>query len=284
MKNATHFIVFDIERNFRPYKSEDPSEIVDIGAVKIDASTMKIIGEFSELVKPSAPLTRHTTKLTGITKKDLIGVEKFPRIIEKFIKFIGEDSIFISWGKEDYRFLSHDCTLHGVECPCMEKDSRFDVQKFVFQAYEELFEHTPSLQFAVEQLDLTWEGRQHRAFADAENTANIFLKAYSERDINRRYKRHGELELVKNGKLTEKAKKKMRKWAFKEMKNSTERPFVWSAFENSDTWESITERYYISESAVELLKKHFPTALRKAERQLRYLAEMEKLEEEGKVK
>ncbi|PGM97374.1 exonuclease [Bacillus cereus] len=275
MKNATHFIVFDIERNFRPYKSEDPSEIVDIGAIKIDVSTMKVIGEFSELVKPSAPLTRHTTKLTGITKKDLIGVEKFPQIIEKFIQFIGEDSIFISWGKEDYHFLSHDCTLHGVECPCMDKESRFDVQKFVFQAYEELFEHTPSLQFAVEQLDLTWEGRQHRAFADAENTANIFLKAYSERDINKRYKRHGELELVKNGKLTEKAKKKMRKWAFKEMKKSAERPFVWSAFESSDTWESITERYYISESAVELLKKHFPTAVRKAERQLRYLAEME---------
>ncbi|EOO15711.1 MULTISPECIES: exonuclease [Bacillus] len=275
MKNATHFIVFDIERNFRPYKSEDPSEIVDIGAVKIDVSTMKVIGEFSELVKPSAPLTRHTTKLTGITKKDLIGVGNFPQIIEKFIQFIGEDSIFVSWGKEDYRFLSQDCTLYGVECPCMEKESRFDVQKFVFQAYEELFEHTPSLQFAVDQLGLTWEGKQHRALADAENTANIFLKAYSERDINKRYKRHGELELVKNGKLTEKAKKKMRKWAFKEMKKSAERPFVWSAFESSDTWESITERYYISESAVELLKKHFPTAVRKAERQLRYLAEME---------
>ena len=78
MKNATHFIVFDIERNFRPYKSEDPSEIVDIGAVKIDVSTMKVIGEFSELVKPSAPLTRHTTKLTGITKKDLTRCREFP--------------------------------------------------------------------------------------------------------------------------------------------------------------------------------------------------------------
>ncbi len=99
MKNTTHFIVFDIERNFRPYKSEDPSEIVDIGAVKIEASTMKVIGEFSELVKPGARLTRHTTKLTGITKKDLMGVEKFPQIIEKFIQFIGEDSIFVTWGK-----------------------------------------------------------------------------------------------------------------------------------------------------------------------------------------
>ncbi len=208
MKNATHFIVFDIERNFRPYKSEDPSEIVDIGAVKIEIGTMKIIEEFSELVKPSARLTRHTTKLTGITKKDLMGVEKFPQIIEKFIQFIGEGSIFVSWGKEDYRFLSHDCTLYGVECPSIEKENRIDLQKFVFQAYEELFEHTPSLQFAVEQLALTWEGKQHRALADAENTANILLKVYSERDINKRYKRHGELELVKNGKLTEKAKKR----------------------------------------------------------------------------
>lgn len=60
--------------------------------------------------------------------------------------------------------------------------------------------------------------KQHRALADAENTANILLKAYSERDITKRYKRHGELELVENGKLTEKAKKKMRKWVFKEMR------------------------------------------------------------------
>ena len=99
----------------------------------------------------------------------------------------------------------------------MEKERRIDLQKFVFQAYEELFEHTPSLQSAVEQLGLTWEGKQHRALADAENTANILLKAYSERDITKRYKRHGELELVENGKLTEK-RKKMRKWVFKEMR------------------------------------------------------------------
>ena len=55
----------------------------------------------------------------------------------------------------------------------MEKERRIDLQKFVFQAYEELFEHTPSLQSAVEQLGLIWEGKQHRALADAENTANI---------------------------------------------------------------------------------------------------------------
>lgn len=132
--------------------------------------------------------------------------------------FHGEEKIIV--------FLSHDCTLHGVECPCMEKESKFDLQKFVFQAYEELFEHTPSLQFAVEQLGLTWEGKQHRALADAENTANILLKVYSERDIHKRYKRHGELELVENGKLTRKRrKKKMRKWVFKEMRKNNRASF-----------------------------------------------------------
>lgn len=73
----------------------------------------------------------------------------------------------------------------------------------------------------------------------------------------------------------------MRKWVFKEMRKNTERPFAWSTFESSDTWESITERYYISESTIELLKKHFRTAVRKAERQIRYLAEMEKVVEEN---
>ena len=43
----------------------------------------------------------------------------------------------------------------------------------------------------------------------------IYFKVYSERDINKRYKRHGELELVKR--ITEKAKKDA-KMGFKELK------------------------------------------------------------------
>ena len=68
----------------------------------------------------------------------------------------------------------------------------------------------------------------------------------------------------------------MRKWVFKEMRKILSVLSFWSTFESSDTWESITERYYISEPTIELLKKHFRTAVRKAERQIRYLAEMEK--------
>ncbi|KEK22237.1 exonuclease [Bacillus gaemokensis] len=276
MNEPKYYIVLDVERNFRPYKSHDPLEVVDIGAIKIEASTMRMNGQFSALVKPSAPLTRHTTKLTGITKQDLIGVDKFPQVMEQFVHFIGENYTFVSWGKEDYRFLKQDCELHGVKCPCLEREKRFDLQKFVFQAYEELFIHTPSLKLAVEQFALDWEGKQHRAFADAKNTANIFLKVCKEKDIYKCYKRNEELVLMKGGVLTEKAKKKMKRWVFKALKENEHIPFTWDTFVNSNIWRNILERYYIEDKTLVLLQNYFSTAVKKGERQLRFLTEMEK--------
>lgn len=274
MNEPKYYIVFDVERNFRPYKSQDPSEVVDIGAIKVEASTMRMIGRFALLVKPTAPLTRHTTKLTGITKQDLKEVEMFPKVIEQFLQFTEDDCMFVTWGKEDYKFLAQDCQLHHIECPSIENERKFDLQKFVFQAYEELFIDTPSLKFAVEQFALEWEGKQHRAYADAKNTLNIFLKVCKEKDIYKRYKRNEELVLTKNGVLTEKAKKKMKRWVFKELKKKEHIPFHWTDFQNSKTWGNIEERYYIHEDTIILLQNYFTVAVKKGEQQLRVLEEM----------
>lgn len=105
MNEPKYYIVFDVERNFRPYKSQDPLEVVDIGAIKVEASTVRIIGQFSSLVKPTAPLTRHTTKLTGITKQDLKEVEVFPEVMERFLQFAGDDYMFITWERKTINFL-----------------------------------------------------------------------------------------------------------------------------------------------------------------------------------
>ncbi|HEK9102105.1 exonuclease [Bacillus pfraonensis] len=274
MNEPKCYIVFDVERNFRPYKSQDPLEVVDIGAIKVEASTMRIIGRFSSLVKPTAPLTRHTTKLTGITKRDLKEVEMFPKVMGRFLQFAGDDSMFITWGKEDYKFLAQDCKLHNIECPNIETERKFDLQKFVFQAYEQLFIHTPSLKSAVEQFALEWEGKQHRAYADAQNTVNIFLKVSKEKDIYKRYKRNEELILTKNDVLTEKAKKKMKRWVFKELKKKEYVQFTWGDFQNSKTWGNITERYYIDNNTIQLLQNYFTIAVQKGEQQLRVLQEM----------
>ncbi|PEA54316.1 exonuclease [Bacillus pseudomycoides] len=274
MYEPKYYIVFDIERNFRPYQSDAPTEIVDIGAIKIEASTMSTIEVFSSLVKPSASLSRHTTKLTGITKQDVKGAEKFPKVIERFRTFLGEDYMFVTWGKEDYGFLTEDCTRHNVKCPNLERERRFDLQRFVFHAYKELFLNPPSLKLAVAQLNLEWEGKQHRAFDDAKNTANIFLTAAKQKDIRKRYKRDVELILVKNGSLTEKGKKKMKRWVFKEVKKRGHSQMTWDTFINSKTWENVSEQYYFDHTTLLLLQNYFHTALKKAKQQLQILATM----------
>ncbi|MFC3885018.1 exonuclease [Bacillus songklensis] len=274
MHEPKYYIVFDIERNFRPYQSDAPTEIIDIGAIKIDASTMSIVEVFSSLVKPTASLSRHATKLTGISKQELKGEEKFPRVIKRFHEFVGKDYIFVTWGKEDYAFLTEDCTRHGVECPDLGKERRFDLQRFVFNAYEQLFPHQPGLKFAVEQLGLEWEGEQHRAFADAKNTANIFLTAARQKDIHKPYRRSTELVFVKDGSLTEKGRKKMKGWIFKELKKRRHSQLTWETFIKSKTWENVLEQHHFDDTTLMLLQHYFKTGLKKAKQQLRVLASM----------
>ncbi|MDM5189204.1 exonuclease [Bacillus sp. DX4.1] len=274
MYEPKYYIVFDIERNFRPYQSHAPTEIVDIGAIKIEAGTMSIIEVFSSLVKPTASLSRHTTKLTGITKQDLKGVEKFPYVMERFREFVGEDYMLVTWGREDYGFLTQDCEFHNVECPCLEKERRFDLQRFVLQAYTEVFQSHPSLMSAVTQFDLEWEGTQHRAFADAKNTANLFLTVAKQKDIRKRYKRNIELVLVNNGSLTDKGKKKMKRWVFKELKKNEDMQLTWDMFIKSGTWENVSDQYDFDNTTMQLLQGYFKTALKKAKQQLQVLAAM----------
>lgn len=274
MHEHKYYIVFDIERNFRPYQSNAPTEVIDIGAIKVDASTMSIVDVFTSLVNPTAPLSRHTTKLTGISKQELKGTEKFPHVIERFREFVGEEYMFVTWGKEDYSFLTEDCVRHDVECPDLGKERRFDLQRFVFNAYEELFPHQPGLKFAVEQLGLEWEGEQHRAFDDAKNTANIFLTAARQKDIHKSYKRSTELVFVEDGSLTDKGRKRMKRWVFKELKKRGHSRLTWETFVKSKTWENVLEQHDLDDATLMLLEHYFTTALKKAKQQLRVLALM----------
>ncbi|MCP8970371.1 exonuclease [Ectobacillus ponti] len=258
---AEHYIVFDLERNFRPYQSDFPAEIVDMGAVKIDPQTMEIVDTFSAFVKPTAPLSKHTTKLTGIEKQDVKQAPRFRQVLAAFRSFIGSSYILVTWGKEDYEFLKEDCTRHGLDCPDMSKERRFDLQQFVFRAYEELFPNQPSLRLAVEQFGLEWQGEQHRALADAENTANIFLKAAAERDLKHAYRRSTDVVFIVEGALSEKGKRKLMRWIIKEMKKRKADHLTWKSFLRSKTWANAMEQHEFDEAAIAQLEANFAEAL-----------------------
>ena len=57
------YIVLDIEFNGRKFASELPMEVIEIGAVRLDAS-LQFVDEFSELIKPV-----YYAKLNSFIKK-----------------------------------------------------------------------------------------------------------------------------------------------------------------------------------------------------------------------
>ena len=90
-------------------------EVVQIGAVKLDADSFMVQGEFEVLVRPriNSVLSPYFEKLTGITSDTLArqGVD-FAVAYARFLDFAGEDPI-AAFG-HDERVLESNVRLYGM--------------------------------------------------------------------------------------------------------------------------------------------------------------------------
>ncbi|MGN6148886.1 MAG: 3'-5' exonuclease [Rhizomicrobium sp.] len=90
-------------------------EVVQIGAVKLDAETLETIGEFGVLVRPriNKRLSSYFETLTGITNAMLeVHGADFRDAYERFVAFAGEGPI-VSFGRDD-RVLTHNLSLYAI--------------------------------------------------------------------------------------------------------------------------------------------------------------------------
>ena len=90
-------------------------EVVQIGAVKIDAGTLETVAEFNLLVRPvlNKVLSSYFENLTGITNAMLAerGVD-FREAYIRFAEFAGGGPI-VSFGRDDL-VLVHNLALYGI--------------------------------------------------------------------------------------------------------------------------------------------------------------------------
>ncbi|HKB95924.1 MAG TPA: exonuclease domain-containing protein, partial [Rhizomicrobium sp.] len=90
-------------------------EVVQIGAVKLDADSFAVQGEFEILVRPriNSILSPYFEKLTGITGDTLArqGVD-FAVAYARFLDFAGEDPI-AAFGRDE-RVLEGNVRLYGM--------------------------------------------------------------------------------------------------------------------------------------------------------------------------
>ena len=147
-------------------------EIIEIGAVLVETSTLKKVGELGTFVKPirHPQLTAFCTELTTITQHDVDDAPLFPEALAKLLVFLGpREVLFCSWGDYDRNQLTQDCRLHGVPYPFGERHLNL---KKRFSEKQSLPKKLGMGQ-ALEHCNLKLEGTHHRGIDDANNMARM---------------------------------------------------------------------------------------------------------------
>ncbi|MFC4810294.1 exonuclease domain-containing protein [Paenibacillus sp. GCM10023250] len=200
------YIVLDIEFNGRKFASDLPMEVIEIGAVRLDAE-LRQTGQFTALVKPVyfAKLNDFIQKKTGIPQEGIDAAEGFPAVVNDFLAWLGpsERFLIITWGGEDMKRIVFDTRMHGLDDAYWRAVNYFDLLKGYIR--HKGVTNDVSVENALADLGISGDDNQaHRALDDARMTAEIFRAVFPHLDFSRIqqyvdvYSNAKERKLVKN--------------------------------------------------------------------------------------
>ena len=170
-------IILDLE--FNPVRVPEirekmRSEIIEIGAVKLDDS-LREISTFDEYIKPEHnTVEEKISSLTGITNEQLAPCGGFHEVMHRFMDWIGEEPFSLySWSLTDMNVM-----LDEIDYKYPEDESYdiffvhwVDLQR-IYQRQMGFFK-SMGLTNALGTLNIYFDGTEHGALADARNTAEI---------------------------------------------------------------------------------------------------------------
>ena len=164
-------------------------EIIEIGAVLVDAKTLAPRAEFQTFVRPvrNPVLTRFCTELTSIRQQEVDRAPSFPHANEALRAFIQRNArdehaaTFASWGDFDRRQFLQDARYHGVWLPF---EGRHINLKRAF-AEREGSGRRYGLRAALRRVGIPFGGTHHRGIDDARNIAKLVPYALGHRRFDR---------------------------------------------------------------------------------------------------
>jgi len=178
-----NYIVFDLEFNmFFKFKEGDlanpemKNEIIQIGAVKLNEA-LETIGRFDLIIKPVVyrRMNPYVKRKTNINTSMVVQGTPFGKAIESFYSWVGEGSVLCSWGHDDILALRDNCLFFGFNA--LSFDKFLNIQQ-IYMKYGDLPKQ-PSLESAVEGLEIEVSTPFHDALSDASYTAEIFRKIFN---------------------------------------------------------------------------------------------------------
>ncbi|MDC0716721.1 3'-5' exonuclease [Nannocystis bainbridge] len=172
MSETIHrYLVVDLEATCDDQGAvpREESEIIEIGAVLVDAATLAPIAEFQTFVRPRVHprLSPFCVELTTITQADVAGAPPFRAVAPKLAAF-GQGALFCSWGGYDRNQLARDARRAGVRAPL--GPGHLNLKEAFARAAGEAQSGTYG---ALRRVGLEPTGTHHRGIDDARNIARL---------------------------------------------------------------------------------------------------------------
>ncbi len=164
--DASTCIVFDFETTGLSPTQGDRS--IEIGAVRLERGVP--VDRFQSLMNPGVPVSSFIEEYTGISNAMLRDAEPCEDVMERFAEFARGANLVAHNASFDRRFLEAELRRLG-----RQPDGDLACSML---AARRLCPEAPNhrLGTLVEHLDLPTEGTFHRALADAEMTAALWMR------------------------------------------------------------------------------------------------------------
>ena len=171
-----HLIVFDLEWNQSSYNPNHrmPHEIIEIGACRVDRN-YRVVDTFSEVICPRVykKLDKHIKSVTGITEAELAQGRTFSDVFGEFIHWCGEDSLLVTWGRDDFPVLKRNALFFMTPMPF---EPPTDAQLVFGHACLHSPHQQMNLHNALETMNIEVDVPAHRAVYDAQCTAALLRR------------------------------------------------------------------------------------------------------------
>ena len=173
-------IIFDLEATCweEGYKlGRDDSEIIEIGAVKVNRETGDVIDTFQSFIRPHfhPMLSDYCMNLTSIKQEDVYNAELLEVILPQFNDWIGDYNDYImSWGHYDKNIIMKECKLKNFDMGTLRSklnNKHLNMKNQFSHVYN--IKHC-GVSKALKFLNLKFDGTQHRGIDDAKNMAIIY--------------------------------------------------------------------------------------------------------------
>lgn len=167
-------VVFDLELVKR-FKKGQLSEIIEIGACRVDLAARLVTGQFQIYIMPSKGyISKSTRNFINMDKADMERAVPFAEAIRRFAEWIGDGDCYLcSWGNDDRIHIISECARKNIPLDWFKNYN--DIQRQIGAVLRPGIKEQLGLKAALELAGIEPVGKAHRGIDDALNTAQLVI-------------------------------------------------------------------------------------------------------------